>query len=150
MTKLTLGQAAKLTGKHKTTLRKAIDRGDISASKNRFGHFEIDPSELTRVYPAVSNDPPDNTENSVLLDAEKQPINSDIDTIVKAKDDQIESLNKQHEIIRGLLENKVSSADKEIERLRELVERHQQTAEKAKIALAVERNKSFFQKLFKG
>ena len=47
----TLGEAAKATGKSKATISKAIKYGRISAKKNDSGAFQIDPSELHRVYP---------------------------------------------------------------------------------------------------
>lgn len=49
----TLGEASKATSKSKATISKAIKSGRISASKNENGVFEIDPSELHRVYPPV-------------------------------------------------------------------------------------------------
>jgi excisionase family DNA binding protein len=51
---LTLGQAAKLVGVSKTTLSKAIAKGRISAGRSDTGTYQIDPAELTRVYPVVS------------------------------------------------------------------------------------------------
>ena len=51
----TLGQAAKETGKSKTTIRRAVDRGRLSAKKNDKGEWEIDPAELHRVYPTVEH-----------------------------------------------------------------------------------------------
>jgi hypothetical protein len=47
----TLGQAAKATGKTKTTIAKSIENGRISAQKNEFGQYQIEPAELHRVYP---------------------------------------------------------------------------------------------------
>jgi hypothetical protein len=47
----TLGEAAKATGKSKATISKAIKSGRISAKKDETGTFNIDPSELHRVYP---------------------------------------------------------------------------------------------------
>ncbi len=47
----TLGEAAKATGKSKSTISKAIKNGRISASKGGNGVYSIDPSELHRVYP---------------------------------------------------------------------------------------------------
>ena len=47
----TLGTAAKETGKSKTTIKRAIDKGRLSAKKNEAGEWEIDPAELHRVYP---------------------------------------------------------------------------------------------------
>ena len=49
----TLGEAAKVTGKSKSTISKAIKSGRISAQKGDTGAFEIDPSELHRVYPTT-------------------------------------------------------------------------------------------------
>jgi protein-arginine kinase activator protein McsA len=50
----TLGQAAKACGKSKSTLSKAVKAGKISVSKNDDGSFSIEPVELFRVFPAVS------------------------------------------------------------------------------------------------
>lgn len=50
----TLGQAAKATGKSKSTLQAAIKKGRISAVQDDIGQYQIDPSELHRVYPPVS------------------------------------------------------------------------------------------------
>ena len=50
----TLGQAAKACGKSKSTLSKAVKAGKISVTKNDDGSFSIEPVELFRVFPAVS------------------------------------------------------------------------------------------------
>lgn len=61
--KYTLGTASKATGKAKSTILRAIKSGTISATKID-GSYEIDPSELHRVFPAtVANPPPQNSEN---------------------------------------------------------------------------------------
>lgn len=52
----TLGEAAKATGKSKTTVQRAIAKGSISASKGKNGRYSIDASELHRVFPRVSTD----------------------------------------------------------------------------------------------
>lgn len=49
--KYSLSEAAKATGKNKTTIQRAIKSGKISASKGNSGSYEIDPSELHRVFP---------------------------------------------------------------------------------------------------
>jgi hypothetical protein len=51
--KYSLSQAATATGKNKATIQRAIKSGKISASKNSSGTYEIDPSELHRVFPAT-------------------------------------------------------------------------------------------------
>lgn len=61
----TLGEAARATGKSKTTISKAIKSGRISARKDETGTFHIDPSELHRVYPPTPSsehrETPENT-----------------------------------------------------------------------------------------
>ena len=47
---LTLGQAARLAGVGKTTLTRAIKSGRLSATRRDDGGYQIDPSELSRVY----------------------------------------------------------------------------------------------------
>ena len=49
----TLGQAARATGKSKASIHKAVKTGRISAGRTPDGHYQIDPSELHRVYPKV-------------------------------------------------------------------------------------------------
>lgn len=51
--KYSLSEAAKATGKNKTTIQRSIKNGKISASKGGSGTYEIDPSELHRVFPPV-------------------------------------------------------------------------------------------------
>jgi predicted site-specific integrase-resolvase len=50
---LTLGQAAKLVGRSKTALTNAIKSGRLSATRLENGSYNIDPSELYRVYSPV-------------------------------------------------------------------------------------------------
>jgi hypothetical protein len=47
----TLGTAAKATGKAKSTILRAVKSGTISATKAHDGSYEIEPSELHRVFP---------------------------------------------------------------------------------------------------
>ena len=51
---LTLGQAAKMTGKSKPTIAKAVNSGRISGKKGKDGIYQIEVSELLRVYDAKS------------------------------------------------------------------------------------------------
>ena len=77
----TLGEAAKATGKSKTTIQRAITKGSISASKSKSGRYSIDASELHRVFPKVFTEtvtkgsqldisrPPDETPLKVKVEA---------------------------------------------------------------------------------
>jgi len=49
-----LKTAAEACGRGKPAILKAIQKGRISANKNQLGEWEIDPSELHRVYPPVN------------------------------------------------------------------------------------------------
>ena len=69
----TLGTAAKATGKAKSTILRAIKSGAISATKSHDGSYEIEPSELHRVFEpngaqlASSNDTQPNEEQGATL-----------------------------------------------------------------------------------
>ena len=52
--KYTLSEAATATGKNKATIQRAIKSGKISAPKGESGSYEIDPSELHRVFQPVA------------------------------------------------------------------------------------------------
>jgi hypothetical protein len=49
-----LKEAAEACGRGKPAILKAIQKGRISANKNQLGEWEIDPSELHRVYQPVN------------------------------------------------------------------------------------------------
>jgi hypothetical protein len=55
MPDMTISEAAKWTGKDRSTLFKAIKAGRISAKKDEDGQWWIDPAELERVYPPARN-----------------------------------------------------------------------------------------------
>lgn len=48
-----LKQAAKVTGKDRSTIQRAIKSGRLSAKTTEAGTYEIDPAELHRVFPFV-------------------------------------------------------------------------------------------------
>lgn len=50
MPELSLSQAAKLAGKSKSTINRAIKTGKISASRHEDGSYSIDPAELSRAF----------------------------------------------------------------------------------------------------
>lgn len=73
----TLGQAAKATGKQKSTILDSIRKGRISAVKNDLGRYAIDPSELHRVYPPNAH--------NVQLEREETPSNPYQNTLLEEK-----------------------------------------------------------------
>jgi hypothetical protein len=55
----TLGQAARVSGKSKATIHRAVKSGRLSGARSATGGWLIDPAELARVYPpAVSGNGP--------------------------------------------------------------------------------------------
>lgn len=50
-----LSDAAKATGKNRTTIQRAIKSGKISASKNENGAYEIAPAELHKIFQPLRN-----------------------------------------------------------------------------------------------
>ena len=63
---LTLGQASRETGVHKSTISRAIQDGRLSATHNEHGHYQIDPAELFRVFSPA----PSETQNETPSSAE--------------------------------------------------------------------------------
>ena len=55
MSILTLGEAAKMTGMSKPTISKAVLSGKVTGIKGENGVFQIEKSELIRVYPEKTN-----------------------------------------------------------------------------------------------
>lgn len=57
MKPLSASAAAKAAHKSKADILDSIKKGIMSASKNNRGHWEIDPSELNRVFPYTVPEP---------------------------------------------------------------------------------------------
>src|SRR6516225_6066611 len=51
----TLGQAARAVGMSKTSIFRSIKAGRISGTKDEFGQWCIEPCELHRVYPVLTD-----------------------------------------------------------------------------------------------
>lgn len=109
----TLGTAAKATGKAKSTILRAIKSGVISATKTHDGSYEIEPSELHRVFPpngaqqASSNDTQPHEEQDAtlrlrleILEVERQ---RERDQMQATIDDLRARLDRSEERITGLL-----------------------------------------------
>lgn len=79
--KHTLNAAAKLSGRAKSTISKAIKDGRLSATKNESGSFEIDGSELSRVFPFLVGDQPQNLQSN----AESEHENKVLEVELKAE-----------------------------------------------------------------
>lgn len=109
--KLSLNQAAKTCGRAKSTLLDAIKNGRLSALRTKNGHYEIDPSELHRVFPFAAPDHPepvpDRTPGPQPTPAESHP--------------NTKGLEREVELLREMLDKAETNA----EHWRKLAERQQ-------------------------
>ena len=60
-TYFTIGQAAKETGKAKSTIKKSIDNSELSVAEKTSRGFKIEASELFRVFPRKTEERSENT-----------------------------------------------------------------------------------------
>lgn len=91
--KHTAGTAAKAVGKTKSTITKAIASGKLSAIKNDNGAWEIDASELYRVYPPTPLETVKIEQNDTLkeTDGNSKEIEA-LERLLKAAEEQIDDL----------------------------------------------------------
>ena len=91
--KHTAGTAAKVVGKTKSTITKAIASGKLSAIKNDNGAWEIDASELYRVYPPTPLETVEIEQNDTLkeMDGNSKEIEA-LERLLKAAEEQIDDL----------------------------------------------------------
>lgn len=75
---LSLSQAARITGKSKSTINRAIKTGKVSATKHGDGSYSIDAAELARAFSQnpnkrsewIGTEPTENPNRTALLEAE--------------------------------------------------------------------------------
>lgn len=125
-----LNDAAKATGKSKTTIHRALKSGKISASKTDSGAYAIEPSELHRVFPPVPMER--NTERSEWNDVEHQRDNQGTLRI------QLESIEKERERERQQLQETITDLREDRDRWRQ----------QATALLEDKRPRGLWQKLF--
>lgn len=105
--KYTLGTAAKATGKAKSTILRAIKSGVISAQKAHDGSYEIEPSELHRVFDlngaqttqSNATQPPE--ENSAILQLQLNIIEAERQRERQQMQDTIDDLRKRLDNAEG-------------------------------------------------
>lgn len=60
----TLGQAAQASGKSRSTIKRALENGQIVGEKGDSGKWQIEPAELRRVYPIEEQGTVSDSDNS--------------------------------------------------------------------------------------
>lgn len=116
MVKLSLNKAAKEAGIAKSTLLDALNNGRMSADKNEKGHWEIDPSELFRVFPKASSYNPEKPIKTPLENHQKTVQNSALEIEVKMLREQIELMDAERERERSQLTDQIEALKEQAER----------------------------------
>ena len=107
---LSLGQAAKETGKSKSVISNALHSGRLSGKMNDKGGWEIDPSELFRVFTKQNakepekeqNGTPENPIQNILLEQEIRHLREQLDRERELNRDLISRLDAENEERRKL------------------------------------------------
>lgn len=99
----TLGEAAKSTGKSKTTVQRAIAKGKISAEK-RGNSYSIDPSELHRVFPMQRGD---TVSRDTDMDTSRPHETPDSASVLRVRIEALEALlSREQEVTSDLREDR--------------------------------------------
>lgn len=95
MPELSLSQAAKLTGKSKSTINRSIKTGKLSAIRHEDGSYSIDPAELSRAFNLEpqegakrSDAEPDGTRLLERLEALEAMLNREREIVADLKEDR--------------------------------------------------------------
>ena len=103
----TLGEAAKATGKSKAAIGQAIHKGRISAKKDENGRWQIEPSELHRVYPVATQVDGKESDRKANFSTELQAALHRVEILeseLRAANAQVEDLRDQRERLRADVE----------------------------------------------
>lgn len=165
MTRVGATEAAKLTGKSRVTIQRAMKSGKISCEKDENGHRVVDVSELERVFGLKQQAALHSATDDATRSAENPLDNSAVKQVLEAKEEVIDQLRKELEKteaeknrIWGLLEDRrtdkqdaMEKANQAIEALRAQLEattNEKNKAVKAANGWKAEAQKSFWQRLF--
>lgn len=107
----TLNEAAKATGKSKTTIHRALKSGRVSATKTENGSYSIEPAELHRVFPPVPAER--NAKRSIRNDEEH--LRNDQGTLRL----QLETIEKERERERQQLQETITDLREDRDRWRQ-------------------------------
>lgn len=116
MKKLSLNKAAKEASVAKSTLLEALNNGRMSAGKSEKGHWEIDPSELFRVFPKASSHDSEKPIPTTQGNRKVPSETSALEVEVKMLREQVENLNLERERERAQLSDQIEDLKAQAER----------------------------------
>lgn len=100
-TYFTIGQAAKETDKAKSTIKKAIDSGELSVTEKTARGFKIEASELFRVFPRKSEERSENTHIEQTKTLEERVENSILKAKLELSEQRFEDAQRTIEDLRS-------------------------------------------------
>ena len=120
MAKLSLNKAAKYAGVAKSTILEALRTEDLSkklsGEQNAKGHWEIETSELDRVFPKTRSADQSEPTSDPLPTPEKTSSDSALSIEVKMLREQIERMDAERERERRQLADQIEDLKAEAER----------------------------------
>ena len=120
MTKISISDAARLTGKSRVTIHRHIEKGILSKEKNGTGNSVLDLAELERVYGSLKQ--PDPPQNVSMI----QPAAPNENRILQAENqslhERIADLEAERVRERGQLAESIHDLRAERDRLLKLVD----------------------------
>ena len=123
-TLLSASQAAKEVGKSIPTITRAIKKGKISATKTEDGGYRIDPAELFRVFPKVSDvTPKADVSNPKISGDETHTENRVLQVKLEALSKELELANLERDREREKLEAHIETLKAEVEKKDDAIER---------------------------
>jgi hypothetical protein len=105
---VSLGTAAKLARTSKTSINRAIKSGKLSATRRDDGSYEIDPSELARVYDVT---PETGTATGTVVQSVTPPVPDDVTLRLAAAEAELKALRELLEEVRRGREAAETQAD---------------------------------------
>jgi polyhydroxyalkanoate synthesis regulator phasin len=113
MKPLSANSASKVAHKTKKTILDAIKKGDLTASKNDRGHWQIDPSELNRAFPYKTGDLDKHQPKTPVKTTEEYQENHlkivELEAEVKSLRDKIETASLERDRERGQLSEHIET-----------------------------------------
>ena len=136
MSKVSVREAAFLTGKSRETINTATKDGILSFTLNERNHKAIDISELERVYPLVKS-PADMEQSGTVSDGQELTENapSDLREQVAVLRERLESVLREKDTLQGERERERRQLESDIEHLRTSLEKTQDQHSKAMLML---------------
>lgn len=129
----TIGQASAETGKAKSTIKKAIDNGDLTVAEKTARGFKIEASELFRVFPRKQSERSTKNDNVQIETLENAIENRVMEIKLKVAQERYE---EAQEIIKDLRQERDKWQEQAKANGLLLVDQRQQTEEPRKGILA--------------